>query len=254
MKIFDLPEITETRVDMAINAVNTAYAPLPETTCLSRNCCCNISMPNLYFSEFINIYKNFVLKMSREARLNLTIECVKHYLIGQGPGAPNKPCAFLGSDKMCTVYSARPLKCRTYGLIPDSLYKWIVSSVSEESGIPEKDIPLCVQCPFVKIKPEFASLFPNGKLPEKMIRSLELELRAIDSNIMGISAEMQKNGFGFLTYNNWHLMFEMGVEWMEKLTPLRLNLTQEKKDEFVETLKSVLQQSIFNVKEETKNG
>lgn len=246
MQLNDLPEISDKRVDMALTAVNKAYEPLPETTCKSLACCCKVACPNMVFSEFLNIYKNFVLKMSREERLDLTIECVKSYLINQGPVIIEKPCVFLSKTNMCNVYDARPLKCRTYGIIPHNLYKKIVDRVSIDTGINARDIPLCVQCPFVKIKPEFADRFPNGKLPENMIKEIEMELKAIDNTLMGVSSEAQEKGFGFLVYHDWHLIFEMGTGWLEKLTPIRLKFSQKQKDDFVESLRKLLQAQLLS--------
>jgi Fe-S-cluster containining protein len=192
----------------------------------------------MYYSEFLSIYHGTVAKLPTWARLDLAVECVKRYLQRQDVTKP-KPCVFLGGDNMCRTYEFRPLKCRLYGLIPDSLYEWVVSKVSSESGVPKADIPLCVQCPFVKIKPEYAGAFSSGKIPEEMIREIERKLRANDASL-GIGEELQANEFSFLTYHDWHIMFELGEGWMALLTPLRLNLEEEKKEQFVASLKEAL--------------
>ena len=254
MQISNLPKVTDKGVDLAINAVKKARINLPETTCRSCATCCSAGFPNCAFSEFLQIYRDNVLKMSREERLNLTLECVKRYITSQSPDAPKKPCAFLSKEtNLCSVYESRPTKCRTYGIIPHNLYKRIVNQVSIDTGVPERYIPLCVQCPYVQIKPEFANKFPNGTIPEEMIREIETELKAIDNTLLGVTTEAQEQGFGFLAYHDWHLIFEMGVTWLEKLTPIRLKFSQEEKDKFIVSLKNVLQSQLLDKKEDLKN-
>lgn len=231
---------TPDQVAKAVERVEKSYEGLPETTCAHRACCCESGCPNMYYAEFLNIYTGHVVALPAELRLDLTVECIRRYLTKQGPGV-KKPCVFLGKDKMCAVYPYRPLKCRLYGLIPDRLYDWIVDEVSKDTGVQKEEIPLCHQCPFVKVKPEFAAAFPDGKVPEKMIQALEGKLRHNDI-VMGMPPEKQKAGMGFLTYHDWHIMLELGEGMMEVLTPLRLNLAEEKKEQFISALKEQLRQ------------
>ena len=83
-----------------------------------------------------------------------------------------------------------------------------------------------------------------------MIKEIETELKSIDNVLLGISSEAQEKGFGFLVYHDWHLIFEMGTVWLEKLTPIRLRFSQKEKDDFVVSLKNVLRSSILDKKEE----
>lgn len=229
---------TEDQVAISIEAARVAYEELPETTCDHRACCCKAGCPNMYYSEFLSIYHGTVAKLEPKARLELAVECVRRYLQKQDITNP-KPCVFLGDDNKCKTYAYRPLKCRLYGLIPDSVYDWVVNQVSKDHGVPKADIPLCVQCPLVKIKPEYAEAFSSGKIPEAMIRDIETKLRSFDQDL-GIPKELQVSEFSFLTYHDWHIMFELGASWMATLTPMRLQLTDEKKEQFVASLKEAL--------------
>jgi Fe-S-cluster containining protein len=192
----------------------------------------------MYYAEFLSIYEGHVQALPPQARLDLTIECVRRYLQKQDVERP-KPCVFLGESNMCGVYPFRPLKCRLYGLIPSDLYDKNVSDLSSESGVPRERIPLCQQCDRVKIKPEFYDRFPEGKITTEEMKRLESSLRAND-RVAGVPKAVQDKGFGYLTYHDWHIMFELGEEWMERLTPLRTKLGDEEKEHFLASLKSAL--------------
>ncbi len=226
--------------DLARAAVEVAkvYEDCPETTCCSKAECCNAGCPNMYYSEFIAMRRGAVDKMSREQRLELTVECVKRYL--QDQRTP-KPCVFLQKDNKCGIYDHRHLKCRTYGLIPATLYDWIAKSVSMEMNIPINEVPLCNQCQDVKIKPEFAKKYPNNQILTATIQKMEKRMKEIDRTYMGMKEKTQEDGVGFLTYHDWHLLYEFGPEWLVNMTKLRLNLKDEEKKQFVESLRAALE-------------
>jgi len=140
---------------------------------------------------------------------------------------------------MFRIYDWRQLKCRTYGLIPKTLYDWIVESVAKESGVKKDALPMCKQCDQVKIIPECIKGregdFPDGKMTERMIRKMEMDIRDIDISL-GMSPSLQAKGYGFLTYHDWHLLFELGEEFMEKLTLVRKNPNDEGKEQFLKSL------------------
>jgi len=170
------------------------------------------------------------------------MKCVRYYLLGQheevdGKKVPiSKPCVHLADDNMCTVYEARPLKCRTYGLVPAGMHRRVVEEVSKESGVSKSEIPLCIQCPFVKVKPEFEEKFPDGVVPEEMIAKIESHLRGVDREL-GIPAKMQKEGYGFLTFHDWHIMSVLGEGWMAQMTPIREEKSKAWKEAFLGDLK-----------------
>lgn len=225
-------------VEKVVKDVANVYDGCPETTCCHKAECCRAQCPNMYFSEFIAIRKEEVDKWSREDRLNLTIECVRRYLQSDNK---QKPCVFLKKDNMCAIYGHRHLKCRLYGLIPDDMYERNVNQVASEMATPKELVPLCNQCQFVKVKPEYQNKFPDNKVPEKDIRRMEQKFRDFDIKL-GLPKKVQDDGFGFLTYHDWHLMFELGTEWMGKLTVLRLKLGDMEKEQFLMALKNALEE------------
>lgn len=228
---------TEEQIVNALEQIGIVYEGCPETTCCSKAECCNAGCPNMYFNEFLNIRRGAVDKMTPAQRTELTVECVKRYLQDQ---RKPKPCVFLQKDNLCSIYKHRHFKCRTYGIIPPSLYDWIANAVAMEMGVERKDVPLCTQCPDVKIKPEFKEKYPDNSILESEIKKMEKRLREIDRTMLGMKKEVQDQGMSFLTYHDWHLLFEFGEIWMENLTKLRLSLTDEKKEQFIVALKSAL--------------
>ena len=226
---------TEQCIEEVVKTVQKIHKECPETTCKSRAECCKFQSPNMYYNEFLNLRRNYVEKMSKEERLELTIACIRLYLYDE---SVSKPCVFL-KDHMCSAYEFRQIKCRLYGLLPEPLYKRIVNEVSKEQREKKENLPLCQQCPHVKIKPEFAKKYPNNMIPETKIRALEKRMRLLDKKL-GMPKEIQEKGFGFLTYHDWHLMFELGESWMESWTKLRQKMTSEQKERMIELLKKEL--------------
>jgi Fe-S-cluster containining protein len=235
---------SEAKVEVAIGRAREAYEGLPETTCDHRAICCKAGCPNMYYSEFLSIYQGSFLKMPADKKLEVTIECIRRYLQPQIVEKP-KPCVFLGENNMCQVYDHRPLKCRLYGLIPKTLYDWVVEALVADTGVEKEKHPLCTQCDRVKIKPEFKEKFPDGIVPEAMIKSLETRLRGVDS-WLGMPAKVQEQGYGFLTYHDWHIMFVCGETIMVALTQLRLKNEPDKNEHFIGVLRDVLKKSYEN--------
>lgn len=227
---------TEEQIEKAISKVAEIYSELPETTCLSHTACCRSENPNLYLCEAIFLRRQTVDKWDKKDRAALTLECVRRYLYDQHDKDGTRSCVFL-KDNKCGIYQARQLKCRLYGLIPDSLYNRNADEVAKESGIPRAEYALCNQCPDVKVKPEFAKRFPDGKVPEKTIRKMEKRMVWIDR---GLGATKATEKYFFLTYHDYHLLFEFGEAWMVNLTKLRKNLKKNEKEQFLDSLKSAL--------------
>ena len=231
---------TESQIESATGNLVKVYFKVPETTCSHRNECCKAGCPNMYFCEFLAIRRKFVDRWPKDKRLELTLGCLRYYVMGEG----DRPCLFLGEDKMCSIYAWRHLKCRLYGLIPQKLYHWIVESVAQESGVKKEQLPLCSQCDQVRIRPECVDgpceeKFPDGKIPEDSIRKMEGDLRDVDLSL-GMPPAMQARGFGFLTYHDWHLLCELGPAWLEKLSEKRKNCDKEAKEQFLLELKTSL--------------
>jgi hypothetical protein len=197
----------------------------------------------MYYIEYLGIREGFIDKQTIEWRAIFLIDCVRYYILGQFEGDQDndgrkilqKPCLLLDKNNKCMSYADRPLKCRTYGLVPADMHRRIVSSVSEDSKIPKKNLPLCIQCPFVKIIKDDAHMYPDDVISSEEIAMMEKSIRTQDQ-VIGISKGFQDIGLAFLTLHDWHIMSEMGEEWMTKLTPIRANKVQEWKNKFLDDL------------------
>lgn len=230
-------EMNPTDIDImkALDACQTIQDLCPQTTCDHRCECCAAGSPNMYYVEFLSIRQGVVDRLPRDKRIALTLACLRNYLMGSGP----RPCVFL-DEKMCAVYPHRHIKCRLYGLIPPGLFDRIADSVAKENKVERDALPLSQQCLFVKLKPEYAEMYPDGKIPEGCIKELETQLRKIDRTL-GMPEGIQNDGFGFLTYHDWHLLVEFGPKWMEMLTQLRLKLGPAEKEQFLSVLAAQLE-------------
>lgn len=241
---------TEDQLDKAVYETRNIYDECPPTTCNHLARCCKAGCPNMYYSEFVSIRRGAVDKMTALERINLTVECFKRYLYDQ---SKPKPCVFLKENNMCAIYPFRHVKCRLYGLIPDDMYKRNADEVAEEMGVPKEEVPLCNQCIFVKMRPDWKEKYPDGKMPESVIASIELRIKELDRTL-GISKGFQNKGFGYLTYHDWHLLFEFGEQTMHEFTQFRKNWTAEQKEKFVADLKLTLEAQLAALSPKTEEA
>jgi Fe-S-cluster containining protein len=226
----------------AIEKVESLVSAVPETTCGHRGICCRAGCPNMTFGEYIWISRDYVEKLSKDERLELLMRCVKNYIEPQDP-TKWRPCPLLTNDMMCKVYHARPFRCRTYGLIPEKLYRNMVERVEKDTGIPSTFTPLCIQCKLVKLKPEFADRYPDGKIPEQMIKDIESQLKENDRKL-GVEQKVQDAGFSYLTFHDWHLLMTLGDQVMESMTTVRLQKDKVAKEHFLVLLKQQIADSL----------
>jgi Fe-S-cluster containining protein len=223
---------TNDQVQAAIAKARKVYEDVPPTVCQQRTCCCKAGCPNMYYAEFLSLYEGAILGIPPEEYLDIIMKCVRMYLFGQDKP---KPCVFLDGVS-CSAYQYRPLKCRLYGLIPENLFNRVAESVARENKKPRREVALCVQCPFVKASTENSAGLQDGKIPEKKIMEMEQRLRDCD-RMVGITRFLQQTQYAYLTFHDWLLLFEFGEEYLEKLTPLRLKLSEPEKEQFLEALK-----------------
>lgn len=238
---------SDQQVDKAVWDVRKIYDECPTTTCCHKAVCCNAGCPNMYYTEFLSIRRGVVDRMTPDERVNLTLECFRRYLYDQ---KKPKPCVFLKKDNMCSIYSYRHIKCRLYGLIPDEMYNRNADEVAAEMGVEKEKVPLCNQCEFVKMTPLWKEKYPDNKLPESVIADMEMRIKDLDRSV-GISKMIQNEGYNFLTYHDWHLMFEFGEQMMVGFTQLRLKWSDEQKEKFIGDLKVVLEDKFKKPVEET---
>lgn len=85
------------------------------TTCCQTCECCNVAMPQINYSEFVQIATTTWKEKSHAEILNIICTSLEYFFRYDyekwGMDALVKPCMFLGEDKNCTIYSNRPLSC-----------------------------------------------------------------------------------------------------------------------------------------------
>lgn len=235
---------SEDEIQMAIYNIKELFSTLPETTCGHKTECCRAGCPNMYYSEYLALRVEHIEKMDKIKRVDLLLECLRRYLKEQNILDP-KPCPLLDGN-MCSTYEARPYRCRTYGLIPDEEYNKMVDAVSSDFKILKEKIPLCNQCNLVKIKPEYLGKYPDGKLPKDKVKNDQLLIKTTDIMI-GMPIQIQSL-YGYLTFHDWHLLFEIGQEWIESLSKMRVSkkwsgLKDDDKEKFILSLKKSVEVS-----------
>lgn len=222
---------TDFEVVSALNTVSNIYQKIPQTSCSQCTTCCKSGCPHMYWIEFINIRRLYVDKLDKKARLELTLKCIEKYISND----EIKPCVFL-NDKDCALYKCRHLKCRLYGLYPNKIYEQMVDEEVKETGKARETIPLCQQCPNVKICSEEKEKYPEGCLTEKFIKSSEFALKALSKKLNAGKEDTPE----YLTYHDWHMFFEFGPAWMEQLSQVRLKMDEKGKQDFLNQLRVTL--------------
>ena len=76
-------------------------------------------------------------------------------------------------------------------------------------------------------------------LPQHLFKELEATLHENDLRL-GIPKKIVEEGFSYLTYHDWHVMSELGEGWMETLTKVRLEESEEGKELFLGALKDAV--------------
>jgi Fe-S-cluster containining protein len=231
-------KLRDSKKRRAIGVVREQMERLPRTTCEGRIQCCNTGCPNMTYSEYLSMREAFIDGMGKQGRLDLIIKCVRRYITKQDPLLP-RPCVLLTEHGTCSVYESRPFRCRTYGLISSKMYERMARAAANDAGVPVGKMPLCHQCPKVKVKPEDADSFPDGRIPDDLMEEMEAILQDNDLNL-GIPLVVQKQGMAYLTIHDWHLMTELGEAWMGNLSAIRLSDSTMAKEQFVAALKDAV--------------
>ena len=90
------------------DALEQVYAELPETTCGGCGRCC-FESPGLFFVEYLRL-----VEMLETQRQDVVTRALRELLFSWIE--PERNCLFLEEARRCTIYEARPLACRLFGL------------------------------------------------------------------------------------------------------------------------------------------
>ena len=84
-----------------------------ETTCKHRCECCNIAMPQIQYSEFVQIITVLWNKLSNDEKVSLICKSVEYFFRNEyskwAKDSLIKPCMLLDGNGLCKCYNNRPL-------------------------------------------------------------------------------------------------------------------------------------------------
>lgn len=230
-----------TALDKIYNTVNL------ETTCCHTCECCNVAMPQINYSEFINIVTDVWENKSNKEILEIICKSVEYFFKYEyekwGMESLIKPCMFLGEDKMCTIYSKRPLSCRLYGLWPNEEYEKRVDKFAkayEQYGLKREDLPLNRQCPLVK------RTNPDKELTKEVIDDLFNHLDNLDKSVGNFSNLQVKQKENYRTFHDWLLLKIFGEDWLSQLTTFILASDKETMEDQIKAIKDVVNKAFKN--------
>ncbi len=114
------PNKNKKDLSVVLNDIYTKDINL-DTTCNHRCECCKVAMPQIYYSEFLNIVTHVWNNSEKEEKLNIICTSIEYFFRYEyekwGMEKLIKPCVFLDTKGMCSIYEKRPLNC----LLPDTL-------------------------------------------------------------------------------------------------------------------------------------
>jgi Fe-S-cluster containining protein len=215
-----------------------------ETNC-SHSCeCCKVAMPQINYSEFVQIATAIWKDLSHDEILNTICTSLKYFFRYEytkwGMASLVKPCMFLNSEDRCTIYEDRPLSCRLYGLWPEKDYEERVDKfvkAYEVHGLSREDLPLNTQCKFVK------RVNAEKELTTEVIDGLFKQLDDLDQTIGDFSDAQVRQKENYRTFHDWLLLKVFGEEWLAQLTAFILAADKETMEDQIEALEDVVREN-----------
>jgi len=215
-----------------------------ETTCKNRGECCRVAMPQINYSEFLQILSSIYENKKIDDLLDIVCTSVEYFFRYEyskwGMETMVKPCMLLGKDGLCTVYKDRPLSCRVYGLWPKDVYDRRVDKFEKayaKYNLKREEMPLCTQCNCVKRVDE------SVPLTESLIESLYQQLNNLDKKI-GTFTDLQiKQHENYRTFHDWLLLSIYGEEGLSSLTTFILKADKATMEDQIKVFKEIVRTS-----------
>ena len=215
-----------------------------ETTCKHSGICCNVAMPAMNYSEFVQIVTGLWGNLSKDEKISIICTSVEYFFKNEyskwDKDSLVKPCMLLGSDGLCKCYSDRPLNCRLYGLWPKEDYERRVDkfeSAYSQYGLKREDLPLNTQCPYVKRVDETVPLTID------LINELFKKIDNLDKDTGGFSTLQVEQKENYRTFHDWLLLKVYGERWLTILTTFILAATREQMEDQILQLKISIRES-----------
>lgn len=203
--------------------------------------CCEIQQPSLFVSEFTNTMNWIRNNFSVSEIIDVNINAIRTYVLGK----PTNGCIFFDKEnKTCTIHKVRPLACRLYSQEPEEEFKpkYERLKILYENN---PDANLMEQCNLTQT---------IGEKPTKeRINGWWERLKLIEQDI-GIDRKdlHDEDGGSYRTYVDHILLSSYSGDFLNKLTVIRENGSQEEKESFLKILEEQIRESYGKNKEEKK--
>lgn len=218
-----------------------------ETTCAHRCECCNVAMPQMNYSEFVQIVTTLWAKMDKEEKISLICKSIEYFFRNEyakwGKDSLIKPCMLLDSNGRCLVYEDRPLNCRLYGLWPTEDYEKRVDRFAKayaKYDLKREDLPLNKQCTFVKRVNETVPLTMD------LINDLFSKIDKMDESLGKYTPLQIKQKENYRTFHDWLLLKIYGEKWLILLTTFTMAATRELMEDQIEQLNKSVRDTFSN--------
>jgi Fe-S-cluster containining protein len=230
-----------------LNGIYTEDVNL-ETTMTCVCTCCKVAMPQIHYSEFLNIVDTIWNAYKKEELMDLIGTSIEYYFYHDyakfGMKHLIKPCMFLNKEtNLCKIYEKRPLSCRIYGLWPKEEYeKRVDSFVSYYSqyGLTRDDIPLAKQCDKVKRVDE------SKELSMDVINSLYAKLDSVDVSVGKFSKVDIEAKVNVRTFHDWLMWHIYGEQMLCEISSIVQAGTKEHLEELIVIIKDNIHQQYKN--------
>lgn len=213
-----------------------------ETTQTCECTCCKVAMPQINYSEFVNIVTALWKNSTNDKKVEFICTSIEYWFKNQfekwGMQSLIKPCMLLDKNTgLCTIYNNRPLNCRLYGLWPKEEYKKRVDRFAkayERYGLSREDLPLNNQCDKVKRVDETVAL------TIEKINELFSKIDNLDK-VVGNFSDLQVNQReNYRTFHDWLLLKIFGDQWLAMLTSFMLAADRKAIEEQIEAIKAAV--------------
>lgn len=209
-----------------------------ETSQTCECTCCKVAMPQINYSEFVNIVTSLWKNSSKSQKIQMICTSIEYWFKNQfdkwGVQALVKPCMFLDrGTNLCTIYKDRPLNCRLYGLWPKEEYNKRVDRFAKafaKYGLSRGDLPLNEQCDKVKRVDE------SVPLTTQKIEELFSKLDALDKSIGDFSDLQVNQRENYRTFHDWLVLKIFGDNWLALLTSFILAADRKEIEEQLEAI------------------
>lgn len=208
-----------------IENLQNHYKRLPGTKCL--NCptkcgveadCCKVFSPPMLLVEFLYAMTQ-IEKWPEEKQVKLLYSCIESYL---NPSY-TKPCVLL-ENVLCSIYGARPLSCRLFGLYEDKEYEDRLKKIFGEH--PPENTPFIKQCKNLDVEGE-ENFVPKTKSDAIFFFIHTLDIELFEDKEMG--KEIVMSSCTYMPFDAHYLCLIYGPDYLETLTDMKEELRKLQK-------------------------